>query len=996
MNKNTKTDGLIERCIRKPILPIVISIFVFLLGYLALTKIEIRNTPKIPSNRFLIICTTKNPINAQEIEKVCDKVERLLPSVPGIDFFSSSVEHSMVKTRVTFKAGIHEADALNSLRDVVARLELEQDVHAPQIYSQSDDDCMMFIDFYSSDIHKTDVLFFDTLATFLKDVFTQNLKKIDGVGNVEMNGYSKPYFSIELNLFKMAQLGIRPQDLSYAINQATQASTFAPIKTNTRSFSLARSNSINSKSVLEKIVVEHKKGIYLSDIAKITIKHREHNRIFLLNGTTKTIRLYIYKTSEGNPLFIKKEVDKLLKNFVKNDTKYRIKNNYENSEIIFKKTKQTFLEAVILLFVVLIFFLGSIRILALPLIAIPLSILGTFIFIWQLGFSINEITLMAFLLSIGLLVDDAILIIEKIERDRSRSNVLNDDLIIKATKEIYKSVIVMTATLFCVFVPVIFLPGEIGYTLREFAITISISVAWSCLFSLLLTPMMCKYFMRNYHPFAWTEKWLNWLEKSYRDLLNKLMNYKKRILGVTLIVTVGSMGLFAFIKSTYYPDSKTDYFTIYTNGLENFKMEFLQEESVKIKQILDKYKELEYYYFNISNGEIQIYGKIPGQKDKILRKIREDFQKHIPYITFLSYGADSDNLSFDMIFSSYNNMKEIEEFSREFMEKLYECNKIKEYVFIRNTSYSYSLVIDKEKCHNKNINPDDIRNILEFILQSTKMQGKVVGEDNNRYRIIVSNADALGANIKELSSYPWQVINRHGKEQVITLQDLVKIEPTLSQDSIFKYNGLKCKHVKVMCKDDVTAGDISKIIRKLQKTNLSKDIYLDFTEKLRNYEQNSGQIIYIFLACLLSIFLILSVLFNSFGKSLLVMATVPLAFTGAIVVIYFFGSINIYSAIGSITLIALITKHGILFMSKEGNIIDMAVERLRPVLMTTVAMILGSVPLLLYQQEAMVPLKQMAYVIVPGLTYGTGMVLLVFPIILDLYNNRKKQKSITI
>jgi multidrug efflux pump len=988
MSKKTDNEGFIAVCIRKPILPIVISIFVFLLGYFALLKMEIRNTPKIPSNRFLIVCHTKNPTSAQEVDKLSEKIEKLLPTVGGIDYFSSSSEQSVSKIRVTFKPGIKEINAFNDLRDVMARVQLGSEAKSPQIYSQSDDDCMMFIDFYPKESSEKDILFFDKLAEFLKNVLKNNIRKIDGVGNVEIQGYSKPYFSLDLKLFEMSRLGIRPQDIHYAINHATQVSTLAPIKTYTRTFALASSNHVNSREILQNIVIDHKRGILLKDVANITIKSKDYQRVNLLNGKTQTIRLLIYKTSEGNPLLIKKEVDKLLRKFVDKETGYRIKNNYENSEIIFDKTKQTFLEAVFLLFIVLIFFLGSIRILILPLIAIPLSIAGTFLFMWQFGFSINEITLMAFLLSIGLLVDDAILIIEKIERDRGRSKVFDENVVIKATTEIYKSVIVMTATLFCVFVPVVFLPGEMGYTLREFAITISISVGWSCVFSLILTPMLCKYFMKNYQPFAWTERWLNWLENLYKNLLRKLLNYTKRILSVVLVLTIASMFLFTQIKSEYYPQTKSQYFYIYTNGLENFKIEFLRQEGDKIRKILDKYKELEYFYLDVSNGEIDINGKINGNKDIILKKVHEDLKKYLPYITFMSYGNDSDNLYFEIIFFSYNNLSIIEDNAYRYMNELEKSGKIKDYIFIRNSNYSYSLEIDKDKCRNKGINPDDIKNILDFLLQSTKMSGKVLSNDNIRYKITVNNSGDLAANIEKLSSYPWKVTSIHGTPQMITLQDLVKISPILSEKTVSKYNGLRCKHVRVTCKENVTAGEIQKIIRDLQKKELPEDIYVDFTGSLKSYEQNSGQMMYIFLACLLSIFLILAVLFNSFGKSLLVMATVPLAFTGAIIVLYYYGSINIYSTIGGITLVALITKHGILFMSKEGDVVNTAAERLRPVLMTTVAMILGNVPLLLYENEAMAPLKQMAYVIVPGLIYGTLMVLVVFPLLLSLYKNK--------
>lgn len=995
--KNNNKMGFIESCIKKPILPIVISIFIFLFGFFSFSKMEFRNRPKIPASRFGIFTHTRNPTNPQEVEKITGKIERLLPSVPGIQEYTSTSEAGTSKIYVDFKAGVSEINAFNDLRSVVSKVSLGENAYPPDIYSQNEEDSMLYILFYPKDQdsnEKIKNLNFENLGLFLKDVLIPNIKKINGVGNVELRGDQKVEFNIDLDLLKMSQLGIFPHDISRSISAATNVSTFAPLKTSTRSFSLATPNTILKKQDLENIVIDHKKGIYLKDISKVTVKNRESQSISLLNGVTKTIQVQIYKTSEGNPLFINKEIKKLLKDFIKEDVAYKVKNNYENSEIVFNNTKRTFIEAIVLLFIILIFFLGSIRILILPLIAIPLSILGTFLFMWQLNFTINEITLMAFLLAIGLLVDDAILIIEKIERARSKFGKLTDDLITEATLDIYKPVIVMTATLFCVFLPVVFLPGEMGYTLKEFAVTISISVGWSCVFSLILTPMMCKYFMKNYHPFQWTENLLKKLENSYKRLLTYLFSYKKFILLFTSIITLSSFTLFAIIKNEYYPNVSSPNFYMSSHKLETYKMSYLKNENLKINKVMDilmnKYEDFEYYNVDISNGEIEIRGRINNQKkDKILPDIKAELKKQVPYIDFLSYGKDNDNISFDIIFSGYDKIAVIESASYDFMDILGKSPLVKDYMFIRDSSLSYKLEINKEKCRLKNINPEEVKEILEFVLQSTKLRGGVLDEDNNKYKIIVGSKEDLAANINELSSYPWKVRSQTREHQFIFLGDLVNIVPNITDRSISKFNGLKCKHVRINCKSGITAGEISKEIRKIQKQYLEKNIYLNVTGAVKEFEANSGQIIYIFLACLLSIFLILSVLFNSFLKSGLIMLTVPLAFTGAIVFLYFYGTINIYSTIGAITLVALITKHGILFMNQEGNVIEIAVERLRPVLMTTIAMILGNIPLLLYTQDAMIPLKQMAYIIVPGLTYGTIMVLIIFPILLSYLKENK-------
>lgn len=992
-SENQANMGFVERCIKQPILPIVISTFILLLGGFALMRLQIRNTPKVERGVFDIRVNTINPMGAEEVEdQITKKLAKLLPSVPNLDYFQATSKSGESRTTVHFKAGVSESEALNDLRSVTSRAYLGSNAQAPLIFSSSSDDAMMVLYFYPSESEINDKNYFDNLQNFLDNVFTSSLKKIDGVGNVEVFGHNKPNFNIELNFFKLSQLGIRPQEISMAINRETSVSTYADIKTEIRSFTCTSRNRIKDVESLGEVIVDSKRNIKLKDVAKITIKNPEDSKIRLLNGKTKSIGVAIYKTSEGNPIAIVKSVNHLLDNLVdRQKTQYVVRNSFEKSEIIFHKTKRTFVEAIILLLVILILFLGSVRILLLPLVAIPLSVLGTFMFMWYFNLSINEITLMAFLLTIGLLVDDAILIIENIERRRKKEGKLDENVVYRATMEIYKSVIVMTATLFCVFLPVVFLPGEMGYLLREFAITISVSVGWSGVFSIILTPMMCKYFMRNYHPYHWTESFLEWLENSYRKFLLFLLPKGKFILTIVTIINMSGLGLLFFINSEYYPKTKSDYFGIYTNGLRNMKTEYLRQiEGDKISQVVEKYlPHMRYYILDISGGEIDINGEfLKYQKDIFGEKMKEDLQKSIPYINFMSYGSDDNNLYFDIIFSSQEESM-VDEAAYEFTHLLNKTGKLKEYVFIQNSSYSYIIEINRIKCANNRINPDDVRSYLDFIFQSTRMTGKVLTKEGKRFRIVIKNAE-LGDNIKTLLSYPWKVFNRRGQEQIVNLYDLVEIKPVVNQISVDTYNGLKSKRVRILCEKNVTAGEIYNIIQNLKKNHLSKEVYLDYTKDLKEYEQNSGKIIYVLIACLLSIFLILSVQFNSFISSAIVMLTVPLAFTGAVVILYFFGTINIFSMIGGITLIALITKHGILFMSKKGDVIALSVERLRPLLMTTVAMILGSVPLLLYKEEAMVPLKQMAIVIVPGLFYGTLMVLVVFPIILFLRRSNDK------
>jgi multidrug efflux pump len=996
-------ESFIETCVKQPIIPIVISIFSILFGFVSLMNLEQRNQPKTPVNFFSIYGSSVNPTEAEETDRMSLKIQKKIANLPGINYWKSVSEENVYKIYVSLKDNPND-NARKELESIIASIKLDQNFKPLQIFEENNEGPIFVIDFFAQTAtHRenrdqlNESLYFHKLANFLKNVLIPHLKKIKGISNVEIYGQSKSQFCIHLNLLKLSYYGINPGDVNRILNQENHSNTLSPIKTGTKIFNMYNSNGIIDKQSLGNIMIDANRNILLKDISTISIETREKNNLSLLNGKIPTIKLVINKTSNGNPLAVHIQMMALLKKIVPQDTEYKIQNNYENSAIIFNNTKKTCIEAIILLFIILIFFLGSIRILILPLVAIPLSILCTFVFMWQFNLSINEITLMAFLLSIGLLVDDAILIIEKIERERQKFKILNDEIIIRATWEIYKSIIIMTATLFCVFLPIVFLPGEMGYILREFAITISISVLWSCFFSLFLTPMMCKYFMQNYHPFAWTESFLNKLEKWYRNILEFFLRFRIITLFIILSITLSSFILFFFIKTEYYPETKTDNFYIYTNKLNNFKIEFLHKEGEKITKILEKHNNIKHFYLDVKKGSIDIRGKfLTSMNQEIyLEEIIQDLKENIPYIEFLSYG-NSTNLSGYLIFSAYENNKVIKENLYKYIAILSKVPEVMGYHIITNEINCYDLVINNDICKSKNISTNDVRNMIIFFFQTHKISGSLVSTDQERYKILMKHDENLANDLNKLKSLSWHINTSRGK-QIFTLYELITLVPVIKKKTIERYNSLNCENLQIMFQNNVTAGEACNILRKIQKEVLHKDIYLDFSGSLKTYEENSGQIIYILLACLLSIFLILAMQFNSFFTSILIMLTVPLAFSGAIIILYFYGSINIFSTIGGITLIALITKHGILFMSQKGDVIDVAIERLRPVLMTTTAMILGNIPLLLYKEEAMLPLKQMAFVIVPGLFYGTLMILIIFPILLSFLQepNNINKKSLS-
>ncbi|OED45276.1 hypothetical protein AB836_02240 [Rickettsiales bacterium (ex Bugula neritina AB1)] len=600
---------------------------------------------------------------------------------------------------------------------------------------------------------------------------------------------------------------------------------------------------------------------------------------------------------------------------------------------------------------------------------------------YLLNFSLNQITLMAFLMAIGLLVDDAILVIEKIETDKNHKSIF------ESLKEIALPIIIMTATLFFVFLPIVFIKGELGSLLKEFATTISISVGISGLLSLTITPMACKYFMKNYHPFQITEKFLNFLTNCYINLLERLIKYSKKI--IILVVLLNSSGLYLlfFLKMEYLPKVKEDYFGIFTQGLTNIKLEHLEKSIPTINKIMKKYKsDIKYYEIFLENNRMVIRGRVKKDRDILENSILKDLKINLQQYNFVVAGENSNNVCFNMYFYSHKPIEKVKNISYNFMNKLNKIGILDQYVFIRQKTFGLNIDILKEKCAYYNIDIYELQELLEFLMQDIRLKGKI-STDNNRYKIVFKKNKEIANNFKKLSQYVW-----HFKNRKMLLSEIIQQSPKEDYINIENYNGLNSYKVELLFKPNVTVGEAVSKIESLAKSHLKKDFYISFDGSGKTFKDNSQNLFLIFGSCLLSIFLILSLQFNSFYQSLLVMLTVPIAITGALLVLYFTGTINVFSIIGGLTLVALITKHGILFMSAINNkdtnmdILEISRKRFRPVLMTTIAMILGNIPLLFEQNSAMVPIKQIALVLVPGLSYGTIIILFVFPMIIQNIN----------
>ena len=1007
-----------EICIRRPVFTTVLSLIILSLGAIFFTKLQVRGTPNI--NLPLITVQSEYPgADALYMERqITQRIEKTLKTVKNLESISSTsaVGESNIMLAFSLEADIEIA--LNDVRSMISDLSqiFPDDMKMPSV-AKMDSDAWpsLWISINSS---RHDEL---ELTRISDNEIKSVLEKLPTVGNSRIFGAKYYSMRIEPLNTKMFQHKLSPLDLEIAIREQNKDYPAGSIKNDARNFSLKLNATLNSTEEFKNIIVKkYPDGtiIKLKDIANVSLEPLENDVILRYNGK-QSLAVGLIKQSTANIIelsdSVRAELPKIRKNLpagIKIEVAYDAAIPVKAS---ISSVYHTIFEAIALVAAVIYLFLGSLRITLIPLVTIPISLIGTFSAMYMLGFTINTFTLLAMILAIGLVVDDAIVMLENIFRHNHELGKKPIQAAFDASKEIGFAVVAMTITLASVFLPIGFIDGFLGKLFIEFAWTLAFCVLFSGFVALTLTPMMSSRMIKtNSNKPQFLQKFDYYLSKvqlNYLHYLELALNNKKKFYSIC----IASVGLLVFsfinVNKTFVPDEDQGFLQVFFTGPEGSSVSSSLKTVLAAEEVLGSTPEILGYFDVIEWGggdsamafvPLKDWKKRSKSQGQVQQELNQKFSK-IPGMSIFavsppSMGGGSGDKVIEFTIQSPLEYSDLDIISQLFLDRM---NKNPIFVGserdFKASTPTLDIIVNREKAYRYGVNIETIGKTIQYLIAGRQVGDFRMGSDI--YDVLISY------DIKDKSDPTdiKKIFVKNNENNILPLESIADVKETISVKEYSHYNNSRSIKISADLAPGQNLNDAVKVIEEIAKdvidTNKSK---LEYLGQIKQMAESSGDTIITFLFALLFIFLVLSAQFESFGDSLLILMAVPFSITGGVLALLIFNdSINMYSNIGLVTLIGLVTKNSIMLVEftnqlrHEGRtiaqaVIESAKLRLRPILMTSIATICGAIPLVLASGAGAASRNSIGLVIIGGMLLGTLFTIFVIPV---LYQTFKKDTA---
>lgn len=993
-------------CIKRPAFTIVISLVMTIIGIIGFMNLPVRWIPNVTPPE-VSITTTYPGANARLVERDVTKViEDMLSGINGVESITSKSRQNESQIDISFKLGSNMDAAVEDVRSSLERVrgDLPKDVENPVVLkTDPNNQALLYIYFY--DKNKSERELSDYIDKFVTPLF----ETIDGVGNIEVYGKRISAMKVNLDPAKMAAANITVDEVSQLLQEQNASIPSGQIRGFDRYYSVVADTALKTAEQFNDLILRdnnENQVLRLKDIGEAKLAPADIDSAFRISGKPG-IALGVVVQSTANPLDVERQVQKEfaeLKRTLPTGMQAGIIYNqadYIRSSI--HSVYESFVEAVLFVWLVILIFLCSFRATLIPVITIPVCLISSFAILYFFGFSINTITLMAFVLAIGLVVDDAIVMLENISRHIEEG--LNPfAAALKGSKEIIFPIIAMTITLAAVYAPIAFTPGLLGVLFREFTFTLAGAVIISGIVALTLSPMMCARILK---PANQTNRFVELqmrvvqrLQKSYQQILEFLLQKRKWVvLGLIIIAGMGFL-VNHFLNSELAPAEDMNSIFVSVSAPRSASFKYTDSYVKQLEKLFVTIPDID-SYLSISGGYSPSHAfEIVMLKPKSKRSLStealiQQLSAQTSSITGVRInvfppqpplaevaGADDGNNIGLVIMTSSDYLK-----LQNTTERMLDAIKnnpgfINAENALRWDSEQFQVMIDRDKAADLKVPIHTITNTL-----STLIAGKKIGKTDDTDITVQMNDTAL-ANPNIIS----ELYVRNANNQMVPLSNLLSVNEATTPEMFNHYSRLRADTIYLTLAPGVKINTAIQALRNIAKENLTEDMKYTFTGEAKSFLESSGKTIFTFVLALIFIYLVLVAQFESFIDPLIIMFTVPFAVVGALLTLKLFGgSLNIYSNIGLITLIGLIAKHGILItdfanrLRRDGKSIaeavtEAAIMRLRPILMTTSAMILGALPLAFAFGAGAESRQQVGLVVVGGLLFGTFFSLIVVPI----------------
>jgi len=1008
-----------DLCIKRPVFATVLSLVIMLLGIVSYTRLPVREYPKI-DEPVVTVGTTYRGASAEIIEsQVTKPLEDSLAGIEGVEVITSISRAENSQISVRFKLERAPDSAASDVRDRVSRVrnKLPDAVDEPVIAKvEADANPVIWIAF-SSDKHS---------ALEVTDVATRivkpRLQTLPGAADVRVFGDRKFAMRIWLDKQRLAAYQLTPADVEDALRKQNVEVPAGRIESREREFSVVANTDLKTPEEFGAAVVKTVNGypVRIRDLGRVEIGAAEERSSVRFKGRS-AVALGVIKQATANPLELSKALRAdLPKITAELPAGMTADLSYDSSVFIDRSIESVFKtigEAILLVLAIIFFFLRNFRATLIPLVTIPVSLVGAFGIMFALGFTINTLTLLALVLAIGLVVDDAIVVLENIYR-HIEEGMPRRQAALQGAKEIGFAVVAMTLTLAAVYAPVAFMTGRTGKLFIEFALTLAGAVLVSGFVALTLSPMMCSILLKHDDThgkaFMMIEGFLNWLNTGYKKVLAASLNRRWMVLVGFLVVAASCGVLLKALKSELAPiEDRGIIFGMFI-APEGATLNYTEKYAREIEGIYSQTKDVERYFVVAGNPTVSQGISVLGLNDWALRKrnslaiAKELFPRfgQIPGvmafpITPPSLGQSARERPVNYVIVTSASYEELQKVTGQFLGELAKNPGLQNIdTDLKLNKPELSVDVDRNKAADMGVPVETIGRTLETFLggrQVTRFK-----RDGEQYDVIVQVADVERRNPDDI--HDIYVRGRDGS--MISLENLVSVRETISPRELNHFGQRRAVTITANLSPGYTLGEALTYMDGVANQILKPGYAIDYNGQSREFRQSSSSLALTFGLALAFIYLVLAAQFESFRDPFIIMLTVPLSMAGALLALWLAnGTLNVYSQIGLVTLVGLITKHGILIvefanqlqekgLSIKEAVIESAFLRLRPILMTTGAMVLGAVPLALATGAGAESRQQIGWVIVGGLLLGTFFTLFVVPTVYSLLA-AKKEVAIT-
>lgn len=1006
--------------IRRPVFASVLSLIILLVGLRAFSALSIREFPNIEPN-VINVTTTYAGANAKLMEGfVTTPLENALAAVDGIDFIDSSSTQGQSDITIHFRLGYDINKAMSDVSNAVAstRSQLPQAVDSPIITKKDPSANPTIFMVFQSPTMST-----EQITDYVGRVVEPQIQTIPGVGQARIFGEREYAMRLWLDPQRMAAQKITASDITQALQQNNVQAAPGLIETPYQELTVDAQTDLNTPEQFNNLVLRNSNGYLtrLKDVGYAALGAKDDQISIHISGVKNAIVLGVVPQPTANPLDVSKGVYKVLPN-IENNLPAGLKGYviYDSSKFIsqsLKEVRKTIFEATICVALVILLFLGSLRAITIPLITIPLSLIGACSIMLVLGYTLNTLTLLAWVLAIGLVVDDSIVVLENIHRhiELGEKPVI---AAINATREIGFAIIAMTFTLAAVYAPIGFLTDITGRLFSEFAFTLAGAVIVSGFIALTLSPMMSSKLLAHEIVkqgfIARVDEVFNNLMLRYKKLLPKVLVKNKLVVLLAVIVYLSYYLLYVTIPTELAPNEDQGYIIGFISAPTSANLNYTEKYT----------QELEKFFKTIP--EIQGYVTINGIPDGVNSAIsflvlkpwnqRHRTAQQIIQALFPIFWGIPGVMAFPVnpaplpgtssrqpmefvlkTISSYDNLNTAAQKLMAEMRKNPGLTNIDD--DLKLDKPQVTITIDRNKASALGVSMMEIADSLNIMLgqpspSEFNMQGR--------------SYDVIPQLLAQYRNEPNQLSNinvRTASGDMIPLSNLATVTVGVAPKSLNHFQQLRAATIRASLVHGYTQGEALRFLETATKQTLPNYIQYDTAGQTRQFVDASGGMKNTFLFAVIFIFLILAAQFESFRDPLIVMVSVPLSLAGALLTLHLTGcTLNIYTQIGLVTLIGLISKHGILMVefanklqekgqNKFEAIIEAASIRLRPILMTTGAMLLGALPLVLSSGAGAAARKQLGWTIFGGMAIGTALTLFIVP---TFYTLIAKQKNKTV